>query len=134
MLTIAALCLALNVYHEGRGESVEGQKAIAAVTMRRADNNKDKICDVVFQPKQFSWANPLTTVSPAIRAKRANKFVPTDEKSWRIAKKIATLALSGKLSTKADGAKFFYNPKIAKPEWRNKFAIVARIDDHIFMK
>ena len=33
----ALLCLALNIYHEARGEPLKGQIAVASVTMNRAN-------------------------------------------------------------------------------------------------
>ena len=52
-------CLALNIYHEARGERVEGQIAVAHVTMNRVNHEKwpSTICEVVYQPKQFSWTH-----------------------------------------------------------------------------
>lgn len=53
----ALTCLAENVYHEARGESVEGQLAVALVTLGRTlfpEYPKD-VCGVVYQKNQFSW-------------------------------------------------------------------------------
>ncbi|MFZ2555980.1 MAG: cell wall hydrolase [Minisyncoccia bacterium] len=49
--------LAQNVYHEARGESLEGQLAVAQVTLARLLSGKfgTKLTDVVFAPNQFSW-------------------------------------------------------------------------------
>ena len=51
-------CLALNIYHEGRGESAKGQSAIAAVTMNRVASKHypDSICEVVWQRKHSERA------------------------------------------------------------------------------
>ena len=52
-------CLATNIYHEARGESIIGQKAVAFVTMNRAKSGKypSNVCNVVFQKGQFSWVH-----------------------------------------------------------------------------
>ena len=44
-------CLAMNVYHEARGEPVLGQFAVAAVTMNRVKSARypDDVCRVVYQ-------------------------------------------------------------------------------------
>ena len=49
-------CLALNVYHEARGEPTAGQYAVAKVTMNRVASKHypDTICQVVFQ-KNWDW-------------------------------------------------------------------------------
>jgi len=51
-------CLAETIYHEARGEPVAGQRAVANVVINRALNEEffpDTLCQVVHQPKQFSW-------------------------------------------------------------------------------
>lgn len=52
-------CLTEAVYHEARGEPLEGQAAVARVVMNRAKYPKtfgDSICKVVYQKRQFSWS------------------------------------------------------------------------------
>ena len=58
MITAAAItCLALNLYHEGRDQTVDQQAWIAYVTLNRVDDPRwpDTVCEVVHQPAQFSW-------------------------------------------------------------------------------
>ena len=73
-------CLAQNVYHEARGEPINGQLAVAFVTLNRTEDNRfpDSICDVVYQRGQFSW----TKHKPRIR----------EEEAWQLAKSIADTA------------------------------------------
>ncbi len=54
-----AKCLADNLYHEARGESLAGIKAVASVVLNRVASKRwpNSICKVVYQRKQFSWAN-----------------------------------------------------------------------------
>lgn len=70
-------CLALAVYYEARGEPLEGQKAVAAVVMNRVNSPRfpDTACEVVFQPRQFSFVGP--------------RLRPTDRGSWSRAVAIA---------------------------------------------
>ena len=44
-------CLAINIYHEARGETVEGKFAVGHVTMNRVNSNRfpNSICKVVYQ-------------------------------------------------------------------------------------
>lgn len=52
--------LALTIWGEARGESVEGQIAVANVIMNRWRNNPEKyksVKEVCFEPKQFSCWN-----------------------------------------------------------------------------
>lgn len=56
-------CLALNVYHESRGESIKGQEAVAYITLNRSLSENRKygqskhICDIIKADKAFSWYN-----------------------------------------------------------------------------
>lgn len=50
-------CLAMNIYHEARGESEKGQVAVALVTKNRVDDPRfpNTYCGVVKQGKITSW-------------------------------------------------------------------------------
>jgi len=50
------LCLAKNIFHEAANEPLEGQVAVAVVTLNRALNSDfpSTICDVVYQRNTFS--------------------------------------------------------------------------------
>jgi spore germination cell wall hydrolase CwlJ-like protein len=134
LIANAIVCVALNVYHEAGNQSLEGMKAVAAVTMQRANHKPENACKVVFKPKQFSWANPLTTVSKKVREQRAKDFMPTDQPTWDKARQVARLAVAGKLKTSVKSATYYYNPKLAAPNWKTKMVVVATIDDHVFLK
>lgn len=56
-------CLARNIYFESRGEPVDGQYAVAFVTLNRVEDPRwaDTICDVVYEPSQFSWTSRNNT-------------------------------------------------------------------------
>ena len=49
MILEGLACLALNIYHEARGESIEGQIAVSQVVMERVKSPKypNTICEVV---------------------------------------------------------------------------------------
>lgn len=51
------LILALNIFHEARGECLEGQVAITNVVFNRVKSKHypNTIIEVVYQNKQFSW-------------------------------------------------------------------------------
>ena len=51
------ICLATCVFYEARGESVDGQLAVAEVVLNRVRSNRypDDICSVVNQSKQYSF-------------------------------------------------------------------------------
>ena len=57
----ALICLALNIYHESRNQSVAGQVAVGETTMNRVAHKHypNNVCDVVYQKGKkscaFSW-------------------------------------------------------------------------------
>lgn len=50
-------CLSQSIYHEARGEPLDGQIMVANVIMNRVKHKEfpNTICDVVFQRNQFEW-------------------------------------------------------------------------------
>lgn len=67
-------CVAMAIYHEARGESLKGQKAVADVVMNRTRSGKwgRNPCAVVDAPRQFSnrssWSAPRAGVPAWDRA------------------------------------------------------------------
>lgn len=58
-------CLASVIWHEARGESLAGQRAVYEVVMHRARMFGKSLCEVVKAPKQFSWyGNPTKPILP----------------------------------------------------------------------
>ena len=59
MIAEMLTCLALNVYHESKNQSIYGQYAVAQVVMNRVKDERfpNNICDVVKQGLTYKW-NP----------------------------------------------------------------------------
>ena len=58
-------CLAMNVYHEARGQGLAGQVAVMHVTLNRVEDPRfpNNICGVVYQgPVRPSWKNNGTYI------------------------------------------------------------------------
>jgi len=52
-------CLATNMFYEARGEPDRGKLAVGLVTLNRVKKGyANTVCDVVRQPRQFSWYKP----------------------------------------------------------------------------
>lgn len=100
-------CLADNVFFEARGESDQGQLAVAHVTLNRVYHYKfpNNICSVVYQPKQFSW----TRYNKKIKSRQ----IPQYER----AAINAYMALTNYYLDPTNGAKYFYNPRVVAPRW-----------------
>lgn len=121
MLAEAILCLALNIYYEANTEPIEGKYAVAHVTLNRVNNKyyPDNICEVVYQPYQFSW-----TLSPQKR--------PEGE-GWKEAKRIAKVVLKGWSPDLSNGATHYHNHTV-KPHWSFKYKKVHKVGNHTFYK
>ncbi|WP_199153494.1 cell wall hydrolase [Chromobacterium sp. ASV23] len=136
MIAAAVMCLALNVFHEARGEPLAGQIAVAQVTINRA-KEQDGVCSAVFEDKQFSWVDARTRVKRvdgkvvSIQLKR--RALPNDERAWASAVSVAAGALAGVYPDYVRGAKF-YHEKSVRPDWLKHFKKVAVIGNHVFYK
>ena len=114
-------CLALNIYHEARGETVEGQIGVAFVTLNRVehDNWPDNICDVVYQEKQFSWTHVI------------KDHTPYERKPYREAQAIARDVIIGNVVDPSKGA-VFYHARWVNPSWTSYVEVSKVIGNHIF--
>lgn len=130
LVETAVLCLALNVYHEARGETLPGQYAVAIVTFNRAKKQESKVCAQVFKPKQFSW-----TIGKVSKVKGgwkvANSMKPRDAKAWLVALDVARHTLKGDLPDFTGGATH-YHTKAVSPHWAKKAKPVTTIGQHVF--
>lgn len=124
ILQAALLCLAANVFHEARGESVPGQYAVAQVTMHRAENDQRKVCRVVYARKQFSWT-----------AKVQQAPSKTDPEAWKRARVIALTVLQRKVAPDFfnKGADH-YHADYVLPKWAHRLSRTVVIGRHIFYK
>ena len=114
-------CLTKNIYHEARGEQVEGQYAVANVTINRLKSGKwgNDICQVVYAKNQFSWTNQ----------KKPSKTEPA---AWAQAHDIAVNALSGTRVRGLDASLFYHADYIKSPGWVDNRHYVTQIGQHKF--
>jgi hypothetical protein len=116
------LCLAKAVYFEARGETLEGQLAVAEVVLNRASSGRypPTICAVVTQPAQFSFI-------------RGGKFPAVDPNSdcWKKALAIADVATKH-LATSLAPNVLWYHATYVAPAWGRQKTRAAQIGTHIF--
>jgi len=113
-------CLARNIYHEARGESLEGQLAVAQVTLNRVQSPRyhSSVCGVVYAHRQFSW-----TLDKHKRVR--------DAKAWRAALDISRAVLTKSIDLSEFSATHFHTTAI-KPYWTKTKTRVAVIGNHVF--
>jgi N-acetylmuramoyl-L-alanine amidase len=117
-------CLATAVYFESRGESLEGQLAVARVVMNRAASGKypPDWCSVVKQPWQFSFV-------------RNGQFpqADTDCDAWRKAEAVAELAAAN-IVPSVEPDVLWYHASYVAPAWGHRLNMVEKIGAHLFYR
>lgn len=129
LIATAAMCLALNLYHEARGEPVMGRYAVALVTMNRAKQDDETVCREVFRPKQFSWTTGVRKVPGGWYI--PTHLTPKEEDAWRDAKIIAKTALERRMPDFTKGATH-YHATYVRPYWASAMVRVRTIGLHRF--
>ncbi len=123
-------CLALNIYHEARGEDLRGKLAVGHVTINRMASGMfpGSICEVVKQgvPEerhrcQFSWWCD------------GESDEPTDARAWADSIKMARDVFWGRSDDPTSGA-LWYHADYVKPDWRTAFERGPKIGRHIFYR
>lgn len=121
-ITAMVTCLALNIYHEARGEPMDGQIAVAQVTMNRVahPDYPDDVCGVVYQSGQFSWTRYDLSVD--------------DPKAYHRAKSISIDALRGVLEAQVSFYAMWYHSVEIRPVWASEKVLEGKIGNHIFYR
>jgi spore germination cell wall hydrolase CwlJ-like protein len=124
------VCLARNVYFEARGEPLEGQYAVAEVTMNRKASGRypDTVCGVVYQQ---NW-DPLRKRYVGAFSWTELSSVPTPMgEEWQRAWNVAEAVYSGRQAPVLGDA-LFYHATYVRPSWARGNQPVARIGRHVF--
>jgi spore germination cell wall hydrolase CwlJ-like protein len=118
-------CMALNVYHEARGEPWEGQAAVVHVTLNRVADPyfPNNICDVVWQSGQFSWTQD------------GRSDYPHNEDAWEISQYITIIAYEWwQVGEDFSEGATFYHADWVNPYWAQQFEETVEIGVHTFYR
>lgn len=136
-----AYCLALNIFHESRGESIPGQIAVAHTTLNRVAHPQypDSICEVVTDPGHgngltgcaFSWY--CDGLPDKVKVYRNGDFTVAADAFLRSAS-IAILVIDGLIPDNTAGATHYYNYHVVNPRWSSYYENTAIIGNHTFLK
>lgn len=138
MIAEGLLCLALNVYHEAKNQSLIGQIATAQVVMNRVKDERfpNTICEVVKQGETYSW-------KPDYPIKFRCQFTwwcdgksdepDRDSIAWETAVTVAHGVYYGNVYDLVQGATH-YHADYVKPSWASSKTYITRIDNHIFYR
>jgi Cell Wall Hydrolase len=120
-------CLTEAIYFEARGESLDGQIAVAEVILNRVDSPlyPQTVCGVVRQRGsggcQFSY----------ICDGRTDRM--REKGSADLAGRISRAMLDGAPRTLTDGATHFHTRSV-RPSWSRRYAHTATIGAHVFYR
>jgi len=127
------LCLTKAIYHEARGESDNGQWAVANVIINRAMSKRfpSTMCGVIYQNAdqgrnrcQFPFACD------------GQPDMASERRAWVKANTIAAAAYSefqhGQRPGVVPGSALFYHTRSVSPDWSSTYQRVAQIGAHVF--
>jgi N-acetylmuramoyl-L-alanine amidase len=112
-------CMAVAIYFEARGEPIDGQLMVAETILNRVADDRwpDNACDVIAQPRQFSFYED----------RRSNR--PRNMEAYTTAVLVAQDALAGEhLHT---GALYYHTPAV-RPVWRHDLQPIGSVGNHLF--
>lgn len=126
----AQTCLATAIYHEARGEPVEGQIAVAQVVINRVRSPyyPNDVCSVVYQN---SWRRNACQFSFACDGIRDREDEP---EAWEQAQSIARKVMDAEAWLPEVGNATHYHATYVRPRWVRDMVRKDRIGRHIFYR
>ena len=137
MIAEALMCMALNIYHEARNQSMVGQVAVGEVVMNRVEDSRfpDTICEVVKQAVTYK-----NTDKPVLHKCQFSWYcdgkddTPKNEKAWRKAQDVAFLVIYDKIKLDVTEGATHYHATYVRPSWAKTKKRTTRIEKHIFYR
>jgi len=144
-------CLAVNAYHEAKGESFDEKIATSQVVINRVASLRypDTICEVITQgPIRESWKTKKDpTLDPHKRiyypARNRCQFSwycdgRSDDVNnldgWEDSVIAAYVVYMGFGEDRVDGATHYYAHEKINPNWAKDMLVTARLDGHTYLK
>lgn len=129
------MCIAMAIYWEARGESLEGQFAVGQVVMNRVRDPRypSDACSVVYDAHYYTW-------DPQLPVRNQCQFSfycdgksdqPQDHVPWRVAQLVAAAVYEQRADPIVGDATHYHALRV-QPHWAVGGEVVARIQDHVF--
>jgi N-acetylmuramoyl-L-alanine amidase len=110
------LCISEAIYHEAKGESLEGQVAVGNIVLNRIKRTGRSACEIIYAKHQFSWT-------------AHKKLAKVPEKFMDLGRRI----LQKHYSDNTNGALYFCNKSIMKRfQKSNHLSVSTIIGNHVF--
>jgi len=139
----SAECLALNMYHESRGQGIAGELAVTAVVLNRVNDKRypNTICEVVEQgPTRASWQDPKVRYPIKNRCQFSwycdgKSDTPGNKKIYNRMYNLADAILGNEISfLDITGGATHYHADYVLPAWAKTKTKTVEIQDHIFYR
>jgi spore germination cell wall hydrolase CwlJ-like protein len=136
----AEKCMALNIYHEARGEPFAGKVAVADVVLNRTKDSRspDTICAVVYEGLRGISGKMYLTKCQFSWYCDGKSDEPTEDMAWQESLNIARqmLGKDNYYRGLTEGATHYHAYDITPPLWTKNIDVrmVGRIGDHIFYR
>ena len=136
-------CLALNMYHESRGQGIAGELAVTAVVLNRVNDKRypNTICEVVEQgPTRASWQDPKIRFPVKNRCQFSwfcdgKSDTPRNKKIYNRMYNLADAILDNEISfLDITSGATHYHADYVSPAWAKTKTKTVEIQDHIFYR
>jgi len=124
-------CIREALWHEARGESIEGIKSVLTVIINRKKHPDypGTFCKVIYQPMQFSYLNQKHKSSGSpLGASRSD----SEKKVDGVIKELAKDAVEGRFKPSLPAGVLWYHSKTVQPGWTRAMLKVKEVGQHRF--
>lgn len=129
-------CLAKNIYFEARSETIEGQVAVAWVTLNRMESSRfpDTLCGVVYQARTDSNGNPRRHQCQFSWFCDGKSDRIRNQREWEDVLLITEVVLLDWARAKESPVQnaTYYHADYVSPYWADDYVRIAQVDSHIF--
>jgi spore germination cell wall hydrolase CwlJ-like protein len=111
--------MAVAIYFEARGESIDGQMMVAETIINRMADDRwpDTACEVVQQPRQFSFYSDGRSDRP---------------RNMEAYTKAVLVAQEAMMGGHMNTGTLYYHTADVRPVWRHDLQVIGRVGNHIF--
>lgn len=135
-------CMALNIYHEARNQSIAGQVAVALVVINRVKDERypNTVCDVILQgPHRRHWKDKTRMIPVRHKCQfswycdgKSDKV--KDIQAYKTAEDISNVVIGTNGTFDFTSGATHYHTINVYPEWADTKTRTTRIEDHIFYR
>ena len=123
MNSIDRLWMTLCIYHEARGEPIDGKIAVCHVILNRAYSRGLSVKQIILQPYQFSWANG-----------NARPPIKDYDSLEECADAVDACLLERSRGEYFSHADHYFSDTINPPSWAKNMTLVEKIGHHSFYR